>query len=242
VDPLATILRFFSTKQSVKKYFVCVTAFFVTFLGLIFLIQSMSYQNINDLSFNQTAELQKVFLNYSQEQISRLANSFSKIFYNNFFGSIYILVLSTVIFSIVSILGFFVSTSKDINLKFSSLLSKIFLLFYYMFKYVAVTFGNLYFFYILPLPVFLISYAHGIFEIPAMILSFTFSLALADDVRDILTQSCFSEAEIKIKIWMMNFLKYFIILAIVLFIAAFFETQITPNLIRASFEDYFQTA
>jgi uncharacterized membrane protein SpoIIM required for sporulation len=89
--------------------------------------------------------------------------------------------------------------------------------------------------------VFLVSYTHAVFEIPAMILSFTFSLILIDDVNDIFHRHHYSDAEIQIKIFIKNFMKFLIILAVILIIAAFFETQITPHLIQASFEDYFRT-
>jgi uncharacterized membrane protein SpoIIM required for sporulation len=242
VNLLDKSINFVSKRQPFKKYLLVAIIVFFLYLSLNFLFQAIPFQSIdfgNNVTFNKTAELEKMALDYSQNKLPDLANSFWKIFFNNILASLYILVLPIVILLILNIIEKSFSIFNGSLLKLNSALCKIFLLSYSMFNYVAITFSQLYFVFILPLPVFLITYTHGIFEIPAMILSFTFGLLLIDDFFEIFDKNQKNEIKTLVLIFLKNFLIYVTILTCILLIAAFIETQITPQLIQQSFENYF---
>jgi hypothetical protein len=244
VDILSRLVNILSTRQPFWKYLICVFLIFSFYIGLNFLIQAIPFQSIdfgNNVTFNKTAELEKIALDYTQNRIPYLTNSFWTIFYNNFIASLRILFVPVVIFSVVSLIGKVVSIFDESFLKLNSIFCKILLVFYFTFSYVVKTFSQLFFVFILPLPIFLTTYTHGIVEIPAMVLSLTFSLVLIDDVHEVFEKYLKSEISIPLKKFIKNIAIFITVLTVLLIIAAFVETQITPYLVQKSFEEYFHT-
>jgi hypothetical protein len=231
-------------KRPFKEYLIFVIFTFTIFLLINFYLQSIPFRAIdygNNVTFNKTVELEKMYEDYTQNRIPYLTNSFWTIFYNNFVASLRILFVPVVIFSIVSLIGKVFSIFDESYLKFNLIFCKVLLIFYLTFSYVAKTFSQLFFVFILPLPIFLTTYTHGIIEIPAMILSSTFSLILIDDVHEIFEKYLKNEISIPLKKIIKNIVISITILTVLLIIAAFIETQITPHLVQKSFEDFFHT-
>ncbi|MFZ1898332.1 stage II sporulation protein M [Methanoregula sp.] len=243
VNLFEKFLSFFYVQQSFWKYLFYVILLFSIFILLNFLFQAIPFQSIdfgNNVSFNKTAALVDMYHDYVQNQIPDIKNTFLKIFLNNFTSGFSMLILPIFIFVVFFVIGIKFQDQKESFVLSASIISKMIIIFYFMFTFIANTFSKLYYIFIFPRSVFLVSYIHGLIEIPAMILSVTFSLLLIDSAYAIFIHSNIAEAKIQIKIFVKDFIIYITILAILFAIAAFIETQITPYLVQATFEDYFR--
>ena len=172
-------------KRSFKEYLIFVIIAFTIFLLINFYIQSIPFQAIDygkNVTFNKTAELVKMYQDYAQNQIPKISNSFFDVFIKNLISSFLILFLPIVLFLFISLS--LLKRDKR-SLKISLFFCKVFV-FVYMFFYIDLTFKLLFYIFILPFNSFLISYTHAFFEVPAMILAFTFTLILIDEVYEIL--------------------------------------------------------
>ena len=123
------------------------------------------------------------------------------------------------------------------NLKLEIKYAILFISFIYAFN--SFSSNNLFvYFSILPFNVSILSFIHGIFEIPAMIIPSVMSFYIVDSIYEINEEKNKEIQKTEIQKLITKSIAVICIFSFILLIAAYVECYITPNIIRQQFENY----
>lgn len=233
------IYRFFTQKQSFKKYLSLVCSFYFIGIVLAFIVPYLTTKY--NLPVDKSDLLVTIYNNYVYTQIPILSNSFLQIFSNNLTVALTMLFIPTTIFFIVLKFFEFISIDDEYQnkVKFGCVIFVLLLTLANSFQSFAKN-DMFLFFNVMPFNTFLVTFLHGLLEIPIFILCLTSSLFLFDQISSL---NFVDEERHDIKIKLSKIVKhaFFLILlcSVILFIAAYIECYITPQLIKQSMESYF---
>jgi uncharacterized membrane protein SpoIIM required for sporulation len=222
-------------RRRFQGYFLLATIFYSFGILLAFFVPMIT---LNYSSFNRTEILISIYQNYS-ERIPALSNSIFSIYFDNFILGILIMICPIAILLAPTLIGKVNSSDLRILFVFSK---NIALILSIISAFRTFSKQDLYiYFVIMPINIFLVSFIHAIFEIPAFILSFTFSLILIDDIYDITSNYiAHKKSKTQIKKVIGKLIVFLAIIAFMLLIAAYMEAKITPYEIINGLKNYFQ--
>ena len=244
------IFLLLETPQKIRYYVIAIVSLFLLAIIISFLL-SMSSMNYEISSINKTEVLKKAYDNYSQNQIPELSNSFYQIFWKNLSSALLVLWVPIIVFfllvyslriPVVAVLIKKDSENNPQSLKKTIMIEiKILILILTLNYYVnTLAMKNIFeYFSIAPPDLAILTYTHGIFEFPAMMIPSIVSLYTIDKIFDISNNR---SSEEKTKIQFYQLLKILLVVVLILIslliIAAYIECYITPGLIQQTLEKY----
>jgi uncharacterized membrane protein SpoIIM required for sporulation len=242
------IFLLLETPQKIRYYLITIVSLFLLAIIISFLL-SMSSMNYEISSINKTEVLKKAYDNYSQNQIPELSNSFYQIFWKNLSSALLVLWVPIIVFFLlvyslrIPLVAALIKKDSDPqSLKKTIMIEiKILILILTLNYYVnTLAMKNIFeYFSITPPDLAILTYTHGIFEFPAMMIPSIVSLYTIDKIFDISNNR---SSEEKTKIQFYQLLKILLVVVLILIslliIAAYIECYITPGLIQQTLEKY----